>query len=118
MRKPLLLLFALFVLAIPAVLMAQDTVPTVDSTVAAVITALIPVGVMLLVWIVRAFVPKIPPIVLPILATAIGAALSFVGSLRAATGGSLWRGAALGALAVFLREFLTTLGLDVSVKKV
>lgn len=113
-----LFLLALIALAVPVLAFAQDAPPTPDSVFASAITALVPVVVMVIVWGVRALAPKIPPILLPILATAIGAASSFVSGLQGATGGSLVKGAALGVLAVFLREILTTLGLDVSVKKV
>jgi hypothetical protein len=116
MQKLKLFVLALLALGLPVIVLAQDQAPTPDSVGAAAIAALVPVVVMVLVWGVRLVVPKIPPILLPIIATGFGALSSFIATVP--VDGSLLKGAALGALAVFVREVLNAMGVNVSVKKV
>ena len=116
--KPFLLLSLLLVL--PAFVLAQDAspVPTVDSVLAMLITAATSTAVMLVLWGLREAMPKIPPLLIPTLAAALGAGLSYLEQLQSITGGSAIRGAIVGLGAVVVRSLLNQIGVNVSPNKV
>src|SRR5258706_15301019 len=99
MMRRLLLLFAL-VLACAAPVLAADTPPDANATLAQAITVLTPVLIPALVWGAKKGFASIPPVLLPILATALGVGLDYVNQLVTGGGHGVVVGALLGAAAV------------------
>lgn len=72
------------------------------------ILALVPVVTMVVVWGVRLLIPKIPRVALPILAASLPFALTFLVNYIGGHTFSPLAMAALGALATWLREIIST----------
>ena len=72
------------------------------------ILALIPVVSMVLTWVVRQLVPKIPRIALPVIAVALGFVVTAVQNYMGGVGVTVVETAALGAAATWLNEMITT----------
>lgn len=72
------------------------------------IQALVPVVTMLLVMATRKVSPKIPRFAVPLIAMALGAALSYVVTLAGGPAQTVLQAALLGAAATWLRELINT----------
>ena len=93
-------------LAFASVAFAQDGPPDPKAALAHSIELLTPVLVPFIVWITRSAIPKIPSMMLPILASVLGVVVTQIGAL--ATGGhyGVIGGALLGLAGVGVREVL------------
>lgn len=85
---------------------AQATTPDPAATAAQAITLLTPVIVPILVWAAKKVISNIPSVLLPIIATALGVAVTQVGAVIAGGHYGLIAGALLGLGGVGLREVL------------
>ena len=80
----------------------------VEELAAQAITALIPVVGAVLVYLVRQLIPKVPRVVLPVIALALGIGLDYLTAFIGAGEFNIVVGAALGAASVWLREVINT----------
>lgn len=73
------------------------------------VIALVPVATMVVVWLIRLMVPKIPRVALPVLAMALPFGLTLLTNYVGGHEFSPILGALLGAAATWLRELLSTI---------
>ena len=73
------------------------------------ILALVPVVTMLIIWVARKFVPKLPRFTIPIIAMALGFLLTMVQGMLGGPAVAPLVAALLGACATWLRELINTI---------
>ena len=105
-RHALFLMFLLTLISLSAFAADSPTPPDSKAALAGLITAATPFVIPFVVWAFKAGIGKLPSFSLPILATLLGIASTYVNQVIAGGHFDLIGGAALGLLAVGIREVI------------